>query len=65
MGNGKGKPGDFERPNNPELRTPNSELPAVMATNFCGSISDEVIINPVICKVYMPNAFTPNGDVKK
>ena len=37
---------------------------SLTATNFCGSASDEVIINPGICKVYMPNAFTPNGDGK-
>ncbi|HLO79528.1 MAG TPA: gliding motility-associated C-terminal domain-containing protein, partial [Chitinophagaceae bacterium] len=35
---------------------------SLTATNECGSSSGEIVITKGICKLYMPNAFTPNGD---
>ncbi len=32
------------------------------ATNYCGTFRDELIIGNGVCKVYVPNAFTPNND---
>lgn len=32
------------------------------ATNFCGSVTDEKIVKPGICDIYVPNVFTPNAD---
>lgn len=32
------------------------------ASNACGTTSDEIVVSKGICKLYMPNAFTPNGD---
>jgi gliding motility-associated-like protein len=34
------------------------------ATNNCGSTLDDVVVSPGICKVFVPNAFTPNNDGK-
>lgn len=34
------------------------------ATNTCGSKSDSVLVTKGVCKLYIPNAFTPNGDSK-
>lgn len=34
------------------------------ATNNCGSKSDSVLVTKGVCKLYIPNAFTPNGDNK-
>jgi gliding motility-associated-like protein len=32
------------------------------ATTRCGTVRDEVLFTKGLCKVYIPNAFTPNGD---
>jgi gliding motility-associated-like protein len=32
------------------------------ATARCGTVRDEVLFTKGLCKVYIPNAFTPNGD---
>ena len=34
----------------------------VDATNNCGTIRKSFVVKNGICKLYMPNAFTPNGD---
>jgi gliding motility-associated-like protein len=33
------------------------------ATNFCGSTTDEINLTKGVCELYIPNAFTPNGDI--
>ena len=35
---------------------------ALTATGTCGSYTDSVTITMGTCNLYMPNAFTPNGD---
>jgi len=32
------------------------------ASNTCGTTTDDVIISKGVCKVHVPNAFTPNND---
>ena len=34
------------------------------AINYCGSTTDAVVVTQGACKLYIPNAFTPNGDGK-
>ena len=34
------------------------------ATNECGTLSDSVLVTQGVCNLYMPTAFTPNGDSK-
>lgn len=35
---------------------------SLTATNNCGSSNDAIAIGNGVCKVYVPNAFTPNND---
>jgi gliding motility-associated-like protein len=35
---------------------------ALKASNYCGATIDKVLITQGACKLYIPNAFTPNGD---
>lgn len=37
-------------------------LYAVTVSNTCGAATDEINIAEGICKIYFPNAFTPNND---
>jgi len=37
---------------------------SVSVTNICGSSNDSVIISEGNCKIYFPNAFSPNNDGK-
>ena len=39
-------------------------LYSLRASNGCGSVQDEVLIYKGLCKVFVPTAFTPNGDGK-
>lgn len=39
-------------------------LYSLRASNGCGSMQDEVTIHQGVCKVFVPSAFTPNGDGK-
>jgi gliding motility-associated-like protein len=44
------------------LRVTNPGMYTVTATNKCGSSSGQIQLTRGVCKLYMPNAFTPNGD---
>jgi gliding motility-associated-like protein len=35
---------------------------SLTATNNCGSTFDDILVSKGVCKVYVPSAFTPNGD---
>lgn len=37
---------------------------SLSATNNCGATLNEVLVSSGICKVFVPNAFTPNNDGK-
>ncbi|MGC4104473.1 gliding motility-associated C-terminal domain-containing protein [Ferruginibacter sp.] len=37
---------------------------SLTATNTCGSTTDAIQITKGICSIYIPNAFTPNGDAR-
>jgi len=48
----------------PDYTVTQPGLYSLRAANGCGSVQDEVIINRGLCKVFVPTAFTPNGDGK-
>jgi gliding motility-associated-like protein len=35
---------------------------SLQLSNLCGTKSDQIIISKGLCKLYVPSAFTPNGD---
>ncbi len=39
-------------------------LYSVTATNKCGSASSSIQVDPGVCELFLPNAFTPNRDGK-
>ncbi len=39
-------------------------LYSLTATNKCGTTKDELLFTKGLCKIYVPNAFTPNNDSK-
>jgi gliding motility-associated-like protein len=41
-----------------------SGIYAVTATNNCGSLVKSILVDQRSCNVFIPNAFTPNGDQK-
>lgn len=34
------------------------------ASNYCGTTTDSIVLSKGVCELYVPNAFTPNGDTK-
>jgi gliding motility-associated-like protein len=44
------------------LRITQSGLYAVAVSNGCGTVNTSVVVTEIICQVYIPSAFTPNGD---
>ena len=47
---------------NPTYTVTQEGIYSLTATNNCGSTFDEILISKGACKVYLPSAFTPNGD---
>ncbi len=48
--------------NLPAFRVSDSGYYAIKIENRCGSAEQDIIVSAGICKIYMPTAFTPNGD---
>jgi gliding motility-associated-like protein len=49
---------------NPVFTVTQPGLYSLTATNNCGSTLNEILVEKGLCKVFVPNAFTPNGDGK-
>lgn len=47
---------------NKTYKATQSGLYYLAATNYCGTTTDSIILNKGVCDIYVPNAFTPNGD---
>ncbi len=45
-----------------EFLAQNPGLYTLTLSNECGSRTDTVVITKAVCQLYIPNAFTPNGD---
>ncbi len=50
--------------NTPTFIVTNEGLYRLDLSNICGFTTDEISITKGVCDLYVPNAFTPNGDVK-
>ena len=50
----------------PKRRVTEPGTYAVTATNICGSVSDEIVVNyqKSNCRLYLPTAFTPQNDTR-
>jgi gliding motility-associated-like protein len=49
---------------NPVYTITQTGVYSLAATNNCGTTTDAIQISKGLCSVYIPNAFTPNGDSK-
>jgi gliding motility-associated-like protein len=46
----------------PAIQIQTSGLYRLLVSNFCGEKADSITIKPGICQLYVPSAFSPNGD---
>jgi gliding motility-associated-like protein len=48
----------------PTFKATRSGTYSISATNNCGSLVKNIIVDQRSCNIFIPNAFTPNGDQK-
>jgi gliding motility-associated-like protein len=46
----------------PQFTVANAGTYSLQAANSCGATSDTIVITNGVCRLLVPNAFTPNGD---